>query len=121
AERLLEEIVVHSGGRERQFEVLVGHTKPLIGVLMNQRLCFSVANVESVKPKLEADSIIELPRVLQVSIDAGRGGRSAEVATTEQRNFSCILIRLLCQLGRQGQATMYAVAPANWQAGPSCG
>src|SRR5207247_5313528 len=74
AERLLEEIVVHSGGRERQFEVLVGHTKPLIGVLINQRLCFSVGNVESVKPKLEADPIIELPRVLQVSIDAGRGG-----------------------------------------------
>src|ERR1700693_320587 len=36
AERLLEEIAIHAGGCERQFEVLIVHTESLVGVLVNQ-------------------------------------------------------------------------------------
>lgn len=94
-ERLLKEIVVHAGGREGQFEVLVVDAKTLVGVLVDECLGLSVSNVEGIETKLEIDTLSNFPRILEVRINSSGCGCTVEVAATEQRHFSRILIGLL--------------------------
>src|SRR5258708_12245460 len=94
-ERLLEEIVVHSKSRKWQLEVLVFDAEALIGVLIDECLGLPISDVEGIESKLKADPLIELPRVLEVSVDTCRRGCATEVAATEQRHFAGILISLL--------------------------
>ena len=59
AERLLEEIVVHSGRRKRSFEVIIiVYAKPPIGVLVDQSLVLPIRDVEGIETKLQADPLI---------------------------------------------------------------
>src|SRR6266850_7453199 len=99
AERLLEEIVVHSIGCERELEVLVVDAKALVGVLVDQSFGLSVGDVEGIKTELQADAVVELPWIFQVSVNTGRRGRTAKVSAAKQRDFTCVLIGLLSDQG----------------------
>src|ERR1700674_3637346 len=110
AERLLEEIAIHAGGCERQFEVLIVHAESLVGVLVNQSLALPIEDVKGIETELQADPLIEFPRILEVGINAGCCGCTAEVTAAVQRDFSGILIGLLSNQGSQGQARLNSEA-----------
>src|SRR6202171_3372738 len=106
AERLLEEIVVHAEGCERQFEVLVINTEPLVDVLVNECLVFAVSDVKGIETKFETDPLTNFPWILKVRINASCCRCTTQVAAAEKRNLARILIRLLSNQGSQRQARL---------------
>ena len=96
AERLLKEIVVHARDRIGLFEVIaIVHTKSLVHVLVDQSLGFSVGNVEGIEPKLQADTLTELPWILKMSVNSRCCRGAPQISAAVQRDFSGVLIRLL--------------------------
>src|SRR6266481_8268204 len=96
AERLLKEIAVHSGCRVGLLEVrAVANSEALINVLVDQSLALPIGDVEGIETKLQADPLIQFPRILDVGIDSGCCRCAPEVAAAVQRDLSGVLISLL--------------------------